>query len=73
MEMSNQPRAIAQKRKSRFDEALSEPVQKKIAFDSSAIAAKAAEISKQLSSKVVLTTIAFSLFILYPLLFLSSL
>lgn len=44
--------SVGQKRRSRFDEEGEGPQPKKLSLDISAAAAKAAEISKQLSSKV---------------------
>lgn len=43
---------VGEKRRSRFDRVESEPETKKAAIDVSAVAARAAEMSRELSSKV---------------------
>lgn len=45
---------VGEKRRSRFDRVDSEPESKKVAIDVSAVAARAAEMSRELSSKVPL-------------------
>lgn len=45
---------VGKKRQSRFDRVESEPEPKKVAIDVSAVAARAAEMSRELSSKVSL-------------------
>lgn len=43
---------VGEKRRSRFEDKVDEPDQKRPAFDVSAVAARAAEMSRELSSKV---------------------
>jgi hypothetical protein len=47
---------VGEKRRSRFEDKVDEPDQKRPAFDVSAVAARAAEMSRELSSKVRIIT-----------------
>ena len=47
---------VGEKRRSRFDRVESEPETKKAAIDVSAVAARAAEMSRELSSKVTIVS-----------------
>ncbi len=54
---------VGEKRRSRFDRVESEPEAKKAAIDVSAVAARAAEMSRELSNKVLFVISPFFTFI----------